>query len=76
MTNDHLRTWSRSYLPQSWVYAAKDLRSLNLDKTKMQMTEEERAVAYAFFRDDILRTQDLIGMDLSRWLRPEDAKAA
>jgi hypothetical protein len=76
MTNDHLRTWSRSYLPQSWVYAAKDLRSLNLDKTKMQMTDEERSVAYAFFRDDILRTQDLVGMDLSRWLRPEDAQAA
>jgi hypothetical protein len=76
MTNDHLRTWSRSYLPQSWVYAAKDLRSLNLDKSKMQMTEAERAGAYDFFRDDILKTQDLIGMDLSRWLRPDDARAA
>jgi hypothetical protein len=76
MTNDHLRTWSRTYLPRSWVYAAKDLRSLNLDKSKMQMTEEERAGAYAFFRDDILRTQDLAGVDLSRWLRPDDAKAA
>jgi Sulfotransferase family len=76
MTNDHLRTWSRSYLPRSWVYAAKDLRSLNLDKSKMQMTEEERALGYAFFRDDILRTQDLVDLDLSRWLRPEDAKAA
>ena len=42
----------------------------------MVLTEEERAVAYAFYRDDILRTQDLIGLDLSRWLRPEDVPAA
>jgi hypothetical protein len=76
MTNDKLRTWSRTYLPESVVYKAKDLRSLNLDKAKMVLTEEERAVAYAFYRDDILRTQDLIGMDLSRWLRPEDVPAA
>jgi GH25 family lysozyme M1 (1,4-beta-N-acetylmuramidase) len=42
----------------------------------MKMTEEERQVASAFFRDDILRTQDLVGIDLSRWLEPRDAKAA
>jgi hypothetical protein len=76
MTDYRLRTWSRTLLPESWVYAAKDLRSLNLDKKKMQLTEEERAAAYAFFRDDILRTQDLVGIDLSRWLKPGDAKAA
>jgi hypothetical protein len=63
-------------LPGTWVSAAKDLRSFNLDKSKMQMTEEEREVASAFFRDDVLKTQDLVGIDLSRWLRPDDAKAA
>ena len=73
MTNDHLRTWARNHLPESWVYAAKDVRSFNLDKSRMQMTPEEREVAYDFFKEDILRTQDLVGMDLSRWLRPEVA---
>jgi hypothetical protein len=33
------------------------------------MTPDERAAAAAFFRDDVLRTQDLIGRDLSAWLR-------
>ena len=30
---------------------------------------EDRRAAIGFFRDDILRTQDLIGRDLSSWLR-------
>jgi Sulfotransferase family len=76
MTDDRLRTWARNALPEAWVAAAKDVRSFNLDKRKMQMTEEERDVAAAFFRDDILRTQDLIGMDLARWLTPAAARAA
>jgi hypothetical protein len=42
----------------------------------MRLTEEEREVASAFFRDDILRTRDLVGIDLPRWLRPQDAEAA
>ena len=76
MTNDRVRTLSRTYLPESWVYKAKDLRSANLDKSKVRMTEEEKAFAYDFFKDDVHRTQDLIGLDLSHWLKPEDAKAA
>ena len=54
--------------------AAKDLRSLNLDRSRMRMTEEEREVAAAFFREDVLRTQDFVGVDLSHWLR--DAAAS
>ena len=76
MTDARLRTWARNTLPGTWVSAAKDLRSFNLDRRKMRMTEEEREVASTFFRDDILRTQDLVGIDLSRWLRPDDAQAA
>jgi hypothetical protein len=76
MTNDRLRSFARENLPEALVYKAKDLRSLNLDKTKMRMTDEERAGAYAFYEEDILRTQDLLDMDLSRWLRPEQAAAA
>ena len=72
MTDDRVRTWSRTWLPESWVYAAKDLRSRNLDRSRMRMTAEERAAARAFFREDLLRTEELIGIDLSRWLKPED----
>jgi Sulfotransferase domain len=75
MSNGRLRTWARN-LPESWVHAAKDLRSRNLDRSKMQLSAEERERAAVYFRDDILKTQDLIGLDLSHWLRPEGAKAA
>jgi hypothetical protein len=76
MTNDHLRTFARKKLPEALVYKAKDLRSLNLDKSRMRMTEAERAGAYAFFEEDILRTQDLLDMDLTGWLRSKQAQAA
>jgi Sulfotransferase domain len=76
MSHPRLRAWARDALPESWVYAAKDLRSRNLDKSKMTMSEEERARASAYFRDDILKTQDLVGVDLSRWLEPRGAAAA
>ena len=57
MANPRLRAWARDTLPESWVNAAKDLRSSNLDKSKMRMTEEERARAAAYFREDVLKTQ-------------------
>jgi hypothetical protein len=76
MANPRLRAWARDTLPEPWVNTAKDLRSRNLDKSKMLMTEEERARAAAHFREDVLRTQDLIGIDLSHWLEPRDARPA
>jgi hypothetical protein len=76
MSNGRLRTWARDNLPESWVHAAKDLRSRNLDKSKMQLSEEERERAAAYFRDDILKTQDLIGIDLSHWLEPGPPRPA
>ena len=54
-------------LPEPLVARARSLRAGNL--RKQGMTPEERAAAAAFFRDDVLRTQDLIGRDLSAWLR-------
>ena len=76
MANPRLRAWARDTLPKSWVHAAKDLRSSNLDKSKMRMTEEEWARATAYFRDDVLKTEDLIDIDLSHWLEPRDARSA
>jgi hypothetical protein len=35
---------------------------------KAPMSEADRRLARDFFREDILRTQDLIGRDLSHWL--------
>lgn len=76
LSNGALRTWARDNLPGSWVHAAKDLRSRNLDRSKMRLSPEERERAAAYFRDDILRTQEITGLDLSRWLKPpEDGSA-
>lgn len=54
-------------MPETLVAPLKALRSRNLQKGALPATD--RAAATAFFRDDILRTQDLIGRDLSHWLR-------
>ena len=54
-------------MPEALVAPLKALRSRNLRKSALPATD--RAAATAFFRDDILRTQDLIGRDLSHWLR-------
>ncbi|HEX5955926.1 MAG TPA: hypothetical protein VFY37_08325, partial [Solirubrobacterales bacterium] len=54
-------------LPERLVARARDLRARNLKK--QGMTPEERAAAAAFFREDVLKTQDIIGRDLSAWLR-------
>jgi len=66
------RNVGRNYMPKSIVASLKDIRSMNLSKDSMKITEEEREFGYRLFRDDILRTQDLIDMDLSHWLKPED----
>jgi hypothetical protein len=49
------------------VETGKAVRSANLKKHVM--TEEERERAYPWFEEDILRTQDLVQIDLSAWLR-------
>ncbi len=70
MVNRRLRQIARAVLPEGVIGAAKDLRSLNLQKR--EMTEAERAGAYPWFAEDIRRTETLIARDLSAWRR-EDA---
>jgi hypothetical protein len=53
-------------LPEPLIVRGRAIRSENLEKRRM--TPAERAAAVAIFREDILRTQDLIGRDLSAWL--------
>jgi hypothetical protein len=33
------------------------------------MNPDDRRMVIDYYRDELLRTQDLIGVDLSRWLR-------
>lgn len=58
---------SRRLLPEAMVAPLKALRNRNL--AKRPLPTADRRTATDFFRDDILRTQDLIGRDLSHWLR-------
>jgi hypothetical protein len=54
-------------LPRRVVEGAHRLQKANLRKQTLR--PEDRAQALEHFRDDIRRTQDLIGRDLSHWLR-------
>ena len=67
LNDPRLRLVAQKLAPEAVIREVKNLRNRNL--VKHRMTEEERAGAYAFFHDDILRTQDLTGLDLSGWLR-------
>ena len=66
LTSGTVRGLGRSLLPEPLVARARALRARNL--RKQGMTPDERRLAAAFFRDDVLKTQDLIGRDLSAWL--------
>lgn len=67
LAHDQFRKIGRQLLPARAIERLKDLRSSNLKKRPM--TEFDRRAALDFFREDILKTQDLIGRDLSPWLR-------
>jgi hypothetical protein len=66
LSDPRLRQFSRAFLPAAAVERLRSLRSRNLQK--QPLAPEDRRTAIGFFRDDILRTQDLIGRDLSSWL--------
>ena len=67
LLNDaRVRGLARRLLPEEVVARGRDLRSRNLPK--QAMSPAERRAAAALFREDVLRTQDLIGRDLSAWL--------
>ena len=67
LSDPRLRQFSRAFLPSGLVERLRGLRSRNLEKQPLGAAD--RRAALDFFRDDILRTQDLIGRDLSAWLR-------
>lgn len=71
MSDDRLRAAARALLPENAIERLKGLRNMNLSREKMIMTEAERAAAFAFFEEDVRRTQEMVGIDLSHWLRPE-----
>jgi hypothetical protein len=66
LTDPRLRGLSRTALPAPVVERLRALRSRNL--AKAPLPPEDRRKAIGFFREDILRTQELIGRDLSAWL--------
>jgi hypothetical protein len=66
LSDPKLRGVSRAFFPEPLVERLRALRSRNL--AKQPLRPEDRRTAIGFFRDDILRTQDLIGRDLSAWL--------
>ena len=67
LSDPRLRVMSRGLLPRGLVDRLRDMRSRNL--AKQPLGPEDRRAAIGLFRDDILRTQDLIGRDLGAWLR-------
>lgn len=65
LSDPRLRGLSRGF-PEPVVERLRATRSRNLQKQPLR--PEDRRKAIGFFREDILRTQDLIGRDLSAWL--------
>ncbi len=68
LSNRRLRRIGGMFIPKSIQRRLEAIKNANL--VPQRMTPEERAEAGQIFLDDILRTQDLIGRDLSRWLAP------
>ena len=67
LANKTLIAATRRMAPEALVAPLKALRSRNLQKRPLP--EADRAAATDFFREDILRTQEIIGRDLSHWLQ-------
>ena len=57
----------KSWLPSSVVVAGKKLNRRNLQKPP-PLEPQVRKEIIEYYREDILRLQDLIGRDLSRWI--------
>lgn len=67
LSDDRVMSFGRHYLPERVVTAVKRLRSRNL--VKQTLSPEDRDAAREYFREDILRTQQMIDQDLSAWLQ-------
>lgn len=68
LSNRTARRIGRRFVPMAVQNRLEAVKNANL--VAQRLTPEERFEAAQEFRDDILRTQDLIGRDLSRWLAP------
>jgi hypothetical protein len=66
LSNGRLIAASRRFVPEPLIAPLKALRNRNLSKRPLPAAD--RKLATDFFREDVLRTQDLIGRDLSHWL--------
>lgn len=66
LSNRTARRMGRRFVPMAIQNRLEAVKNANL--VPQRLTPEERAEAGNLFRDDILRTQDLIRRDLSRWL--------
>jgi len=63
---ERIKAILKPYLPPKLLRFASDLRDRNL--AKPQLAQEERRQMAEMYREDILKLQDLIGRDLSKWL--------
>ena len=66
LNNRTARRVGRHVLPMSVHNRLERLKNANLQAQRLY--PDERRKALALFRDDILRTQDLVGRDLSGWV--------
>jgi hypothetical protein len=66
LTDPRLRAIGRNLLPAGALDRLKSLRRRNL--ATQTLGPGDRAAAVVIFREDILKTQDLLGQDLSAWL--------
>ena len=63
-----LKSALKSVLPRKYRYSLKE-RYYEKNLSKPTLAEETRLQLIDTFREDILKTQDLIGRDLSAWLK-------
>jgi hypothetical protein len=64
--NESAREFGKRVLPDFLKKSFKRIYSKNLRREVLMA--DERMSALSFFRDDILRTQDLLNLDLTNWL--------
>jgi hypothetical protein len=62
-----IKTILKPYLPPSMLRYASELRDHNLDKP--QLEQDVRRQMVEMYREDILKLQDVIDRDLSKWLQ-------
>ena len=68
LTSKRLRALAEPVVPDSFVNLARRLRTKNLQKAP-PLPAEMRERMIGVFREDVLATQELVGIDLSHWLQ-------